>query len=51
MIRAASQVRVLAVDVVGPLLESEKENCYIIMVVEDYFSHWMEAILRKLPQW
>ena len=33
----------MAVDFVGPLLESEKGNCYI-MVVGDYFSCWMEAI-------
>ena len=33
----------MAVDLVGPLPESEKGNCYI-MVVGDYFSRWMEAI-------
>ena len=35
--------QVMAVDLVGPLPESEKGNSYI-MVVEDYFSHWMEVI-------
>jgi len=33
----------MAVDLVGTLPESERGNSYI-MVVGDYFSHWMEAI-------
>ena len=34
--------RVMAVDIVGPLPESNRENSYI-MVVGDYFIRWMEA--------
>ena len=33
----------MAVDLVGPLPESDSGNVYI-MVVGDYFSHWMKAI-------
>ena len=33
----------MAVDLGGPLPESDKGNCYI-MVVGDYVSRWMEAI-------
>lgn len=33
----------MAVDLVGPLPESEKGNSYI-MVVGDYYTRWMEAI-------
>jgi len=32
----------MAVDLLGPLAESEKGNSYI-MVVGDYFTRWMEA--------
>jgi len=35
--------QIMAVDLIGPLPESEKGNNYII-VVDDYFSRWMEAI-------
>ena len=34
--------QIMAVGLVGPLVESEKGNSYI-MVVRDYFSQWMEA--------
>jgi len=33
----------MAVDIVGPLPESDNGNSYI-MVVGDYFSCWMEAV-------
>ena len=42
-ITANYPTQIMAVDLVGPLPESDKGNCYI-MVVGDYFSHWMEAI-------
>lgn len=32
----------MAVDIVGPLTESHNGKSYI-MLVGDYFSHWMEA--------
>ena len=42
-ITANYPTQIMAVDLVGPLPESDKGNCYI-MVVGDYFSRWMEAI-------
>ena len=42
-ITATYPTQIMAVDLVGPLSESDKGNCYI-MVVGDYFSRWMEAI-------
>ena len=51
-ISATYPTQVMAVDLVGPLSESEKGNSYI-MVMEDYLSRWMEAIpipTRKLLQ-
>ena len=42
-ISASYPTQIMAVDLVGPLPESLKGNCYI-MVVGDYFSRWMEAI-------
>ena len=41
-ITATYPTQTMAVDLVGPLTESDKRNCYI-MVVGDYFSQWMEA--------
>ena len=42
-ITAKYPTQIMVVDLVGPLPESDKGNCYI-MVVGDYFSRWMEAI-------
>ena len=42
-IKANYPTQIMAVDLVGPLPESEGGNSYI-MVVGDYFSRWMEAI-------
>ena len=42
-ITATYPTQIMVVDLVGPLLVSDKGNCYI-MVVGDYFSQWMEAI-------
>ena len=33
----------MAIDILGPLPRSEDGNCYL-MVVEDYFTKWTEAI-------
>ena len=41
-IRAGYPTQIIAVDLVGPLPESENKNLYI-MVVGDYYTHWMEA--------
>ena len=41
-ISAAYPTQIMAVDLVGPFPESDSGNSYI-MVVGDYFSHWMEA--------
>ena len=41
-VAAGYPTQIMAVDLVGPLVESEKGNSYI-MVVGDYFSRWMEA--------
>ena len=42
-ITAGYPSQIMAVDLVGPLPESEKGNLYI-MVVGDYYTRWMEAI-------
>ena len=42
-ISASYPTQIMAVDLVGPLPESDSGNVYI-MVVGDYFSRWMEAI-------
>ena len=39
---AGYPMRIVAIDIVGPLPESDAENSYIL-VVGDYFTHWMEA--------
>ena len=41
-IRAGYSTQIIAVDLVGPLPESENKNSYI-MVVGDYYTRWMEA--------
>ena len=41
-ILAGYPTQVMAVDIVGPLPESDRGNSYI-MVVGDYFTRWMEA--------
>ena len=41
-ISAGYPTQIMAVDIVGPLIESERGNSYI-MVVGDYFTRWMEA--------
>jgi len=41
-IRAGYPMQVIAVDITGPLPESEAGNSYIL-VVGDYFTKWMEA--------
>ena len=43
IITAGYPSQIMAMDLVGPLPESEKGNLYI-MVVGDYYTHWMEAI-------
>ena len=35
-------MQIIAIDIVGPLPESNAGNSYIL-VVGDYFTHWMEA--------
>ena len=42
-IKANYPTQIMAVDLVGPLPESEQGNSYI-MVIGDYFSRWMETI-------
>ena len=42
-ITASYLAQIMAVDIVGPLPESDHGNSYI-MVVGDYFSQWMEAV-------
>ena len=42
-ISAGYPTQIIAVDLVGPLPESENKNSYI-MVVGDYYTQWMEAI-------
>ena len=42
-VSASYPTQIMAVDLVGPLPEKDSGNVYI-MVVGDYFSHWMEAI-------
>ena len=41
-IKVGSPLQVVAVDIVGPLPESDNGNAYIL-VVGDYFTRWMEA--------
>ena len=41
-IKAGSPMKVIAVDIMGPLPESSNKNSYIL-VVGDYFTRWMEA--------
>ena len=41
-ISAGYPTQIMAVDIVGPLTESDRGNSYI-MVVGDYFTRWMEA--------
>jgi hypothetical protein len=43
-------MQVMAVDILGPLPESESGNTYIL-VAGDYFTRWMEAETRKYQQW
>lgn len=38
-----SQIMVVVVDLLGLLPESKNRNCYV-MVVGNYFSHWMEGL-------
>lgn len=35
-------MQIVAVDILGPLPETENKNSYIL-VVDDYFTRWMEA--------
>ena len=42
-ITAGYPTQVMAVDLLGPLPESEKGNSYV-MVVGDYYTRWMEAL-------
>ena len=39
---AGYPMQIVATDLVGPLLQSENKNRYIL-VVADYFTRWMEA--------
>ena len=48
-ITAGYPTQVTAVDLLGPLPESKNGNRYVL-VVEDYFSHWMLNPIRKLQQ-
>lgn len=41
-IKAGYPLQVVAVDILGPLVESDAGNSYIL-VVGDYFTKWMEA--------
>ena len=41
-VRVGAPMERIAVDVMGPLNETERHNCYIL-VVQDYFSKWVEA--------
>ena len=41
-VQAGSPMQVVAMDILGPLPESDAGNRYIL-VVGDYFTHWMEA--------
>jgi len=42
-VQAGYPTQITAVDLLGPLPESDQKNSYI-MVVGDYFTRWMEAI-------
>ena len=42
-VQAGYPTQIMAVDLLGPLPESDQKNSYI-MVVGDYFTRWMEAI-------
>ena len=41
-VRVGAPMKRIAVDLMGPLNETERHNCYI-MVVQDNFSKWVEA--------
>ena len=42
-VKAGSPMQVVAVDILGPLPESDAGNNYIILVAGDYFTRWVEA--------
>jgi len=43
-VRVGAPMERIAVDLMGPLNETERRNSYIL-VVQDYFSKWVEAAL------
>jgi len=43
IITAGYPTQVMAVDLLGPLPESKNGNSYLL-VIGDYFSHWMETL-------
>ncbi|XP_034549911.1 uncharacterized protein LOC117820296 [Notolabrus celidotus] len=41
-VRVGAPMERIALDIMGPLNETERKNCYVL-VVQDYFSKWVEA--------